>query len=109
MPKLNLDTFLVYFGSFLSAGTCGVLSSVTSSLIILITKTTMGLFGGIPSVLSGPGVGGPRSSLGMPREVCLGPQGAHSGSRMSSVVVESEPILCLGRSGSSIAVESELT
>ena len=41
-------------------------------------------------------------------ELFLGRQRARSGSRTSSVVVESEPILCLGRSGSSIAVESEL-
>ena len=45
----------------------------------------------------------------MPGEAFLGPQRAHSGSRMSSVAVESEPSLRLGRSGSSIAVESELT
>ena len=66
------------------------------------------LFGGFPSVLAGLGLGGHRSSLGVPGEVFLGRQGARSGSRTSSVVVESEPILCLGRSGSSIAVESEL-
>ena len=44
----------------------------------------------------------------MPGEVFLGPQGAHSGSRMSSAAVEAEVMLRLGLSGSSIAVSLEL-
>ena len=67
------------------------------------------IFGGFPRVLAGLGLGGHRSSLGVPGEVFLGRQGAHSGSRMSSVVVESDPMLRLGLSGSTIAVEWELT
>ena len=67
------------------------------------------IFGGFPRVLAGLGLGGHRSSLGVPGDAFLGPQRAHSGSRMSSVAVESEPSLRVGLSGSSIAVESELT
>ena len=77
--------------------------------MIGIAKTTRVLLGGFPIVLAGRGLGGHRSSLGVPGEVILGRQRAHSGSRMSSAAVEWEPILRLGPSGSSIAVESELT
>ena len=38
------------------------------------------IFGGFPRVLAGLGLGGHRSSLGLPGEVFLGRQGTHSGS-----------------------------